>query len=256
MTEDRLLKDLAHVAREEKTKDPDRSWDALAAGELTPEEIARLRDEADRSPEAAAAWEAFRPLGAEFRGEIVEQAKRRLKANGVHRRPWVRWSLPPALAAALAMLVVSHWGGGPALPSYDLRLAGSVQGERSAERSLPPSGAPAVFARGNRFELLLTPAHAAGDSIEARAFIVAGDRVEELPAPPPARSADGAVRFIGVVGDDVLLPDGAFDLLVAVGRPGAIPSGSDLRDRLRHGRTTREARWMGWKLELRGEPAP
>jgi hypothetical protein len=263
MTDDRLLKELARVAREQRTTEPDPRWDRLAAGELSADEVARLRDEAARSPEAAAAWELFRPLEPELSREIVEQARRHLPATpqaiptavplSWKPRRWRR-AFVPALAAAALIVLLSPWRNGPPLPPYDLRLEGAVRVERSGEPA-SPSG-PATFAPGNRFELRLTPATSAGNDVEARVFVVDGPRVELLQAPPPARSSDGALRIVGVVGQDVRLPDGAFHLLVAVGRPGSLPSGTELRDHLAGSDRVVEGRWSGWRLELRTTATP
>jgi hypothetical protein len=257
MTEDRLLKELARVAREQQAQEPDRRWDDLAAGRLAPEEVERLREEARRSPEAAAAWELFQPLDAGFQRQVVAQAQRGLQAAQAPsaaptRRPRRLW-LAPALAAAALLVVVARWNRAPVLPSYDLRLDGAVR----VERSTRPEDAATVpeFAPGNRFELRLTPATSAGD-VEAQAFVLRDGRVEPLSAPPPARSSDGAVRFLGIVGEDVQLPAGSFRLLVAVGRRGSLPGGEVLRERLALGSPIKEDRWIGWTVDLRTAPAP
>src|SRR5262245_10241854 len=95
--EDRLLKELAERARARAAREPDPRWDALAAGTLPPEEVARLQEEARTSPEAAAAWELFRPLGVEFQARVVSRVRPR-------RSAWRR-ALPPLLAAAAALAV-------------------------------------------------------------------------------------------------------------------------------------------------------
>jgi len=257
MTEDRLLKELARVAREQQAKEPDPRWDDLAAGRLAPEEVERLREEARRSPEAAAAWELFQPLDAGFQREVVAQAQRGLQAEAPRAAPSRRarrlW-LAPALAAAALLVVVVRGNRAPVLPSYDLRLDGAVRVERSAR----PEDTATVpeFAPGNRFELRLTPATSAGDDVDAQAFVLRDGRVEPLSAPPPARSSDGAVRFLGVVGQDVQLPAGSFRLLVAVGRRGSLPGGEVLRERLALGSPIKEDRWIGWTVDLRTAPAP
>jgi hypothetical protein len=266
MTDDRLLKELARLAREQQAKEADTRWDALAAGTLSPEEVERLREEARTSPEAAAAWELFRPMEADFRSEVVQQARQSLgaapaaptraaaPARVLRPRSWWQWAVPAALAASLMIVVLGPWRGGPALPSYEIRLSGATRTLRSA--SPEPRTGPAAFADGNRFELVLTPESSAGEDVEARAFVVEGDRLRELQAPAPSRSSDGAVRIAGVVGQDVPLPRGEFTLLVAVGRPGSLPSPEELRARLVQASSVRESRWAGWKLRLSGAPPP
>jgi hypothetical protein len=157
-----------------------------------------------------------------------------------------------AAAAALVTAAVLPLWRGAALPGYEMRLEGAVRTERSAPAV--PQGR-LVFAPGNRFELVLTPARSAGTSVEARAFVAEGDRLVPLDAPAPQRSADGALRIAGVVGHDVRLPAGDFDLLVAVGRPRALPSPAELRRRLAAEPRVQDERWSGFSLRLRG-PTP
>lgn len=259
MTDDRLLKELAQVARAQQAKDPDERWDRLASGELGPEERARLQEEARSSPAAAAAWDAFRPVDAEFRSEIVEQVRHNMgeagrAAQASSKFPW-RVVLPAALAASLLLAFLVPWRGTAPLPSYELRLQGSVRTERSGDPGAPQAG-PAVFADGNRFELVLTPERSAGEDLEVRVYVSGGDRIEELAAPPPSRSSEGAMRIAGVVGEDVRLPRGEFTLLVVAARGGSLPTAAELRDRLARGSPVREERWTAWSVRLRGVASP
>src|SRR5215210_8874971 len=76
MSEDRLLRELGHLAKEEEGAEKarlDERWDRLAAGTLTTEEEAELLALAETSPEAREAYEAFRPLGPEFQARVVEK---------------------------------------------------------------------------------------------------------------------------------------------------------------------------------------
>src|SRR5687768_15946406 len=76
MNEERLLRELGHLAKEEERTERarlDERWDRLAAGTLSAEEEAELLALAETSPEAREAWEAFRPLGPEFQARVVEK---------------------------------------------------------------------------------------------------------------------------------------------------------------------------------------
>ena len=119
----------------------------------------------------------------------------RRRRSGRRRVSW-RVALPAALAASLILAVLVPWRGPAPLPDYDVRLAGSTRTERSVSGGFVGEG-PAVFADGNRFELLLTPRTSAGEDVEARVFVVEGGRMQELAAPPPSRSSDGALRIAG-----------------------------------------------------------
>lgn len=265
MSDERLLKDLARLARARQADEPAAEWDRLASGELSPEEQARLRAEADASPEAAAAWDAFQPLEADFRTALVESACRELGqvappavAGALPRRAaraWLRAALWPALAAASLLLFLRPWNQPSVLPSYELSLAGALRTERSAA---PPADTrePVPFAFGNRFELLLTPATSAGSEVAARVYVSHAGSLDELVTPTPERSADGALRISGVVGEQLRLPEGEFALLVVVGRPGALPDARALAERLSQASLAREAFWTAWRLRVRVAARP
>ena len=75
---DRLLRDLGDLARSEAEAEEarfDDRWDRLAAGTLTADEEAELKALAESSPEAREAYEAFRPLGADFQARVVSAIK-------------------------------------------------------------------------------------------------------------------------------------------------------------------------------------
>ena len=77
MNEDRLSRELGDLARQEDEAERarfDERWDRLAAGTLTAEEEAELKTLAGSSPEAQEAYEAFRPLGADFQARMVSAA--------------------------------------------------------------------------------------------------------------------------------------------------------------------------------------
>ncbi len=263
MSDERLLKDLAHLARAREADGPSPDWERLAAGELTPDEVEHLRREAETSPAAAAAWEAFRPLDATFRSELVARIRHELPqaptpARDVvplRRAPaWLRLGLWPALAAASLLVYFQPWSRPEALPAYELRLSGALRSERSA--AAPDLSAPLRFARGNRFELLLTPATSARAAVEARAFVARGEQLELLALPSATLSDDGALRIVGVVGTNVDLPEGESTVLVVVGRPGTLPNAAELRARLAHGSPVRDPHWSAWKLRLQALPGP
>ena len=72
--DDDLLRKLGEMARDEAESERarwDERWDRLAAGTLGAEEEAELRRLAVASPEAGEAYEAFRPLGAEFHAAVA-----------------------------------------------------------------------------------------------------------------------------------------------------------------------------------------
>ena len=75
MDDTEFLRNLARAAREEGAEERDRweRWDRLTDGMLSPEEEAELRETAESSPEAEQAYQAFRPLSAEFRAKMFAE---------------------------------------------------------------------------------------------------------------------------------------------------------------------------------------
>ncbi len=144
-----------------------------------------------------------------------------------------------ATAVALALVVVigldlagPGTGGGGAvapIPGYELTLQGRADFRGDGVSS---AAAPVVLTAGNRFELLLRPATAVEGEVAATVYAVdAAGAVRALPA-TPATLSRGLVLIRGTLGADWALPAGQVALLVAVGRPQALPDGETLRARL------------------------
>src|SRR4051794_40042585 len=90
--DDRFLRELAQVANDEKQAEEarlDERWDRLSAGALSPEEEAALRALTEASEEGGGAYEAFRPLGREFRARVV-RARRDQSAAAAPAEPPAR----------------------------------------------------------------------------------------------------------------------------------------------------------------------
>src|SRR5437764_11291310 len=88
--EDQLLKELGALARREEEAEKsrlDERWDRLAAGTLTAEEDAELKALAASSPEAREAYEAFRPLGADFQARVVSAIQTERAADAPRPEP-------------------------------------------------------------------------------------------------------------------------------------------------------------------------
>lgn len=269
MSDDSLLRELTRVAREDQELERarlDERWDELAAGRLSPEDEEELRAWAESSPEEAAAYEAFRPLGEDFHARVTEAARFQLgrgarpaPARGAEapagskvvdaRHRWRRWSLPAAALAAASLLLFLWPDRGPApLPAYGLELGGEVRTLRS--ETAEPAAGRKVFVAGNRLRLVLTPSVAVDGPVAARAFVLAAGGASPLAAPPAAISDQGAVRIEGEVGAEVRLPEGDVVLLVAVGRRGALPDAGELQARLASTDQVRTDQWSAWKVPL------
>src|SRR5215813_3637607 len=109
----------------------------LAAGRLSEAERDELLEAAARSDEAADAYEAFRPLGAEFQARVVDRLMGEPARSATRESPPVtarvvrfprrnfRFAgVPLALAAsvilAVGLVVFMRPGASPALPGYGL----------------------------------------------------------------------------------------------------------------------------------------
>jgi hypothetical protein len=269
MRDDELLQRLAELARQEEdeaTGRLDPRWDALAAGTLAPAEAEALRKEAAGAPEKAAAYEAFTPLGEEFRGRVVEAVRggltaaeesptdwvgspqpaapptplrklrrlsppaSRIDRQDGRRRAWMGGAVAAALAAAVVLVVLRPWTGPEPLPAYTGHLAGRTQEWRAGEGEQTQPGAP-LFAPGNRLELVLSPEESVAKPPVVKTFLAHGGELAPWPIPFEV-SGHGAVRLAGTVGEDVRLPPGQSTLVVAIGRPGSLPTAAALQARL------------------------
>jgi hypothetical protein len=240
--EDDLLRELGNLAREREAEERRRlgeEWDRLAAGELTAEEESALAERAARSPEAAEALAAFRPLGEDFHarvaGALREQRKRETAQPAVTPAPPAPAPAPPLTfrrrparlraavwaaglaAAGLAGILLTR--PGPPLPFYVSELGGGDRPER-AETGVPP-----VYAPGSRFQLVLRPATAVQGEVEVRCVIAprpdAAAR-DWRPCSHAERDSSGALRVAGTVGADVPFQPGDWTLWVIVTRAGSL----------------------------------
>lgn len=225
MNDDDLLAEVGQLARDERIL-ADPRWRALARGELGADERAALIALAEQSAEGRAALEAYTPLDAADQAALVEGI---LAAAPPPARPRSllgarlrRGAAGAALLAAAALAALWLRRGDPPLPAYVATIAGE-QAQRAAP---PPDAQPGGVARlgpGAEIEVLLRPAQSVPGAVDARAFL-AREGVERAVPASIERSDDGALRLGGsyeqLFGE---APRGAWELVVVVGRPGALP---------------------------------
>lgn len=243
MTDDRLLRDLGALARERREAERarwDERWDRLAAGTLTPEEEVELKALAETSPEAREAWEAFRPLGADFQARVVDAIDPPPPIL-LFRRAVVWTGLAAAVAASLFFLV--RGPGLAPLPAYTFDELNGDQDVRGAREG--PSGKVPVFDPESRLTLVVRPPNPVTTPVEAKAFLAHGAGL--LPWEPGSASPGGSFRFEGGLSG---LQPGLWTAWVVVGRPGRIPTAGELQAALRAGRT-RTADWQAISRDLR-----
>lgn len=275
MSEDRLLDDLADLARGEGLQGAplDERWDRLAAGELNPEEEEELRALAEASPDAREAYEAFRPLGAEFQARVAEALAGELSGRNPRstragpREPRFRllsfphaagrfagWATAAAAAAAVTMLLLLR-GPAPSLPFYNAQLSPGVKISRGGPDQV--TGLP-LFVPGTQLTFDARPERPVADPIEARCFLGRGKEIV-LWSPQPRLMVDsqGAVRLRGTVGRELRIPPGDWTIWIVVARADAMPSAAELSARLRgEPRRNQHAGWQAVSGALRVEDRP
>jgi hypothetical protein len=255
MNDDRLLRELGLLAREEERAEKarfDERWDRLAAGTLTAEEEAELRALAETSPEAREAWEAFRPLGPEFQARVVESIAAELPKEARGRLipfcPAARiggWVTATAAAAACLFVLLRSPASEPALPVYTAELSGGAQAWRGDEPN--PAGRQPVFVPGSMMTLVARPSKPVdGRRLDARGFLGPqtgrADLVRWKPEQDFEIADDGAVRLRGNLGEEIQLARGEWTVWIVIGSKGRVPSASELQSELLAGRT-RQSDW-------------
>jgi hypothetical protein len=265
MSEDRLLRELGHLAKEEEGAAKarlDERWDRLAAGTLTAEEEAELLALAETSPEAREAYEAFRPLGADFQARVVEAAAAELpkpKPSPLPFRP-ARiggWLTAAAAVAACLFVLLRSPASMPALPVYTAELSSGDKILRGDDEPDPVNGQP-VFASGSTVTLVARPQKSFdGRELEARGFFSPQTGKADLtPWKPEIEIVDnGTVRLTGTLGEEIQIPPGAWTVWVVIARQGKIPSASELQSELLAGRT-QHTDWQALHVNLLVEDRP
>ena len=263
MSEDQLLRELGHLAREERETEKallDERWDRLAAGTLTTEEDAELRALAAASPEAREAYEAFRPLGAEFQARVVAaisaEIDRRKETERSHFFDFLLALSPPArwltaagtVAAGLLYLLLRFVPPMAPLPVYALvGLAGGeslFRGEAAAEGEQ-------IFIPGSRLTVIARPATSVKGEVKARAYLARGG--EWISWKPKVELDDGG--SVRLQGDLPEIRPGDWTVWVVVGRPWKLPSLSDLQSAVREGRIQHDE-WQAVSRDLRVRERP
>ncbi|MDC0747937.1 hypothetical protein [Polyangium mundeleinium] len=256
MTTDELLKAVAQAARDDEVEDDPR-WSALVEGKLPEQDRAALEELAKNSPRHEEAWHMLRPLDeqararftdgilAQMQGEKAGAEESRSPApprEGAQviplpkRRTW-RPVIAVALAAAAAVALFVGLRGLPStddngpiallssqdpVPAYELTLLG---GERSTRTEpIPAEPRPTVrLGSGSSLEIVLRPATSDRKPITTGGFLIQDGRARVWEVQPEI-SPDGAIQ---ITGDRQALfpnvPAGSYELVIAVGRPGALP---------------------------------
>jgi hypothetical protein len=230
MTPDELLDEVGKAVREREAAGlAHPGWDKLARGEIG---VEAARRDLVRDAEGEALVAAFSPLGREFTDGIVARIARQ-QSEAADRR-MVRMSRPmgaarrgrcamlavvgAAATMVVAIAVLSRNSEDP-LPSYQASFVGGDKSWRSAQPAAPD--AVPELSTGSQLEWSLVPVRPLRGEVDARMFLVQGGIARRW-APPFDVSPDGVVRIRGTAAALGLRP-GAWTLVVALGRPGAVP---------------------------------
>jgi hypothetical protein len=266
MTDDRLLRNLGALAREQGEAERarwDERWDRLAAGTLTPEEEAELKALAEASPEAREAYEAFRPLGADFQARVVSAIQDEIQTEIQTERkggalpepeppppplpfPVRRVKVWVGLAAAVAGLFFVPWifvlrkqAVLPPLPGYEIAR---VEIPSDYRGSGPQTASP-----GSLLTFTVRPQAAVTDEVIPRGFLACGGGdLQPWPLKTLKVTEKGIMTLQGTLGKD-LQPESSCEIWIIAARPGKVPG--DLQTELRAGRTG-NADWQAASTHL------
>jgi hypothetical protein len=272
--DDRMLRELGELARQEDEADQarfDERWDRLAAGTLTAEEEAELAALAASSPEGKEAYEAFRPLGANFQARMVAAAGAELAGapqnepveppapvlpfRRVARRVEVWLGAAAAVAASLFFLVRT-----PDLSSgYEASLEGGFKTDRGSETISAKE--PRIYGPGSLLTLSVNPKQPLKQpgKVSSKAFLSSSaGRKDLIPLRPEPRfrTADtGSVILEATVGKDIKIPSGDWILWAVVARPDSMPTLAEVQTRLLAGKPRPES-WQAACAALTMEETP
>jgi len=255
--DDPLLRALGDLAQhEDPVEDP--RLDELSADTLSEDERQDLAKQNDDTM-TNAAYEAFRPIGPEARERfveaIVDQRACSTSAKVVPFPRRSRWMVGMAgvgaLAAAAALLLVLSSGGPEPLPSYELMVLGG----ETTTRAEPAQGTPRLLP-GSRLELRLRPATGVKGPVDVRGALQFGQTVRAW-NPPVDKDDRGAARIVGT--REKLfpgVPDGRCTVVVAVGRPEALPSEPEELLAVERGADPTGIRLHRLTVDIASEPDP
>jgi hypothetical protein len=257
MTDDELLQVAVNAVRAERSQRAhDARLEAYASGTL---DAAQVADQARAAGLADADLEAelagFRPLDASVRASIAARIQEsmgpavRLRRTPVRRVPLQRLGMAVtaiALAASVGLFFRSRAShdGSSLLPSYELA---SVSGEQTWRGESEPTTEHRV-ARGDRMRLVVRPSTATEGALEARVFVKRGTDVRAWPSAVEVSRA-GAVRIVAAAASLPADTTGAWEMLVVVGRPGAMPTSSEIQT-MQTADATRDVRIVKTRVTL------
>jgi hypothetical protein len=189
-------------------------------------ELTALADAARAREAAREAWAADPKADPQLKAPLSAAERQRVlgavlpPAPPPRRAPLFALTLGGGLAAAAAVLLLVVGGGQP-VPPYRLEVRSLGHQE---VRGDGPTGSRLALKDGMRLELLLRPAQRPSAEVTAQVFL-RGASGERPLAWAPERSPDGALRFVGTVGEAPVLTAADQALVFVVGPPDALAAG-------------------------------
>jgi hypothetical protein len=244
--EDPLLDALGKLARADEQPEGDQArLEALVRGELPHDEASALEQRASADPALQQALEAYRPFDQAARERIAQQiahdlfgenaaepsatlqkqvvdlaSHRQRRRRRATRLSWI--ALPLAAAAALVLWLALPGRGPATLPDYTLEPTGGIQALRGTQQAtevvrLKPD---------SRLTLTLRPTTGVEGPVEARAFIVVGQKRRPVDFETKV-APSGAMQLSGTAEDLFGEQRGEHVLEVLVARPDALQDALD-----------------------------
>ncbi len=242
MNDDEILKVLAKAANDQSHHSQELRWESLTRGTATSETVSQLQTLAQSNQREALRHELYRPIdatrkdaiaskiveeiGKQSLGEDKPRKDRPAQAAGTVvplRRRWkttTGWIVGPLALAATLALWLQRPPSIEGLPSYSLTLTGTDQQYRGEE----PKGSQSDLhvTQGRKLTAILRPERSVEGPVAVHAFLSRGGQVIRLDAQTEL-SSDGAVRMTTSIASPAVT-EGTWNLVIAVGRPGVIPS--------------------------------
>ncbi|MFK8015885.1 MAG: hypothetical protein AB8G17_10655 [Gammaproteobacteria bacterium] len=161
----------------------------------------------------------------------------------------VRWWHFAAPAMALGVVAMTLWVGilgSDPLPAYALDVQGGLDVRGGSDASL-------ILEDQTLLRILITPASAVDEPIEAAAYALTPDGLSALGVNLVV-TAQGVASLEAVIGQDVAVADDTQRLLIVVGRRGQLPSGDSVLEALSdQTRITRDD-WQAFSVHVKPQP--
>jgi hypothetical protein len=137
----------------------------------------------------------------------------------------VLWAVGVLGLAIVGVFVIGRNAPAAALPEYELALVGGDQTTYGAPVQLR---ADTIRVRAStRVQIVARPAMKPEGAVAARAFLIDGGAARAWSAPVEI-GEDGSARIAGDAGAIFPAPSGDWDVVVAIGRPNALPTESSV----------------------------